>query len=102
MTADFWFGLAALPVASLCVAAGAWAVLGARRAWLKTHEALLFQRVKLAKDRVNPFGPKPDGPTYEKAANRLRDALLETPRLIAFGGLGWRIFIVRDSQPEAA
>ncbi|MDF2895716.1 MAG: hypothetical protein K0Q46_2502 [Rhodococcus erythropolis] len=95
---EFWAGVLVLPVAAVVGGLGFWLLVGARRAWVKTHEALLFQRVKLAKDRINPFGPKPDGTTYEKAANRLRDALLETPRLLAFGGLGWRIFVVRDSK----
>ncbi len=81
----------------------AWLLVAlARHIWAKTHWALMTT-VKLPK---NPYrlrlkgDPEDDRPEYIVAANKFRDALLESPKLHTFAGLGWRLILVRDSRSE--
>lgn len=93
---EFWIGLAVIPALAatflllqVLYAVSTWA-------WRRLHMAMLA-RIDLAPD---PFDLKnPDkGVTHRKAANRVRNALLESPRLFTFHGFGWLILLVRDSK----
>jgi hypothetical protein len=112
MTTAFWLGLAVLPAAALVFALAAWLLIAARKAWHSIHGHLLYNRVTLAADPRSVFNApwrrdriqgRAEEPTYEHAANRIRDALLQSPRLHVFIGLGWQIAIVRDYRdPDPA
>jgi hypothetical protein len=95
----FWLGLLAVPalLASILVL---WILYSlATKAWSKLHTALLY-KINLAKD-ANAFGQPHDKPhTYEKSANKIRDALLASPRFHTLTGLGWMIVFIRDSKTE--
>lgn len=82
----------------LAVLAGAGYLLAAlaRHIWGKTNEAFL-QKVDLRRNRINPF-EKDDRPEYLEAANAIRDALLESPHLRTFSGLGWMLIAVRNRR----
>lgn len=105
MSADFWIGLAALPTLAIVLAASAWLLVGARKAWHAIHTRLLWQRVELRADprpvHLAPWN-KTKGdresyePTYEREADRIRDALVRVPRMRLIAGFGWYIAIIRD------
>lgn len=99
MTPDYWIGLFSLPAfaAAACIV---WALLSsATWAWNKLHVRLLA-KVSLPANpvRVRLRGtPAPEPrPKYEDAANKIRDALLRSPRLYSALGLGWYVVLVRD------
>lgn len=101
----YWIGLLAFPVAVL-----AW--LGVRtlyalgtHVWAKWHTAII-QRVRL---RPNPVriqlrgtpAPPPRA-KYEDSANKIRDALIRSPRALFLFGLGWYVVIGREAKDEEA
>lgn len=109
MSGDFWIGLAALPAAGIVLATSAWLLVGARKAWHAMHTHLLWQRVELRADprpvRLAPWNKtkdaeKPYVPTYEREADRIRNALVHVPRMHIIAGLGWYVAIIRDFKHE--
>lgn len=103
---DYQWGLATLPIAlgglALAIAVSWLLVAVARHLWGKTHYSLMLS-VKIAKNRARlrlKGDPPDDRPEYLDAANKFRDALLESPRMHTFAGLGWRVVLVRDSRTE--
>lgn len=72
----------------------------ARHLWAKTHYALM-DSVDIAPNRQNPYrGAAQDKPEYLDSANKIRDALLESPRMYTVAGLGWRAVIVRETTTK--
>lgn len=78
MNAVFWLGIATLPALAIVLAAAAWLLVGARKAWHAIHTHLLWQRVELPPDskplRFAPWNrsaepEEPYRPTYEEEAN---------------------------------
>ena len=109
MTAGYWLGIATLPALAIVLAAAAWLLVGARKAWHAIHTHLLWQRVELRPDskplRFAPWnrGTEPEEPyrtTYEEEANRIRDALVHVPKMRLIAGLGWYLAIIRDFKDE--
>lgn len=103
---EYAWGIMTLPLAlgALALAAGiTWLLIAvARHLWAKTHYALMDTvklRRNLARIRLNGE-PEDDRPEYLDAANKFRDALLESPRMYTLGGLGWRLVLVRESRSD--
>lgn len=93
-----------LALGGLALAVGvAWLLIAvARHLWAKTHYALM-DTVKLRPNlaRIQFKGePEDDRPEYLDAANKFRDALLQSPRMYTLGGLGWRLVFVRESRTD--
>lgn len=93
-----------LSLAALALAVGvSWLLVAcARHLWGRTHYSLMMT-VKIAKNRARlrlKGDPPDERPEYLDAANKFRDALLESPRMTTFAGLGWRVLLVRDSRTE--
>lgn len=97
--ADYWLGMATIPALLVFAAAvyAAWA--GATRLWSKWHIALL-NRVDLARNPYR-FNAEGDGPEYIESANKVRDALLKSPRFWQIAGFGFILLIVRDWKEKS-
>jgi hypothetical protein len=93
---EFWIGLGIIPGLVVVYIAFGWLLTASRAVW-KAFDYRMLGRVVLAK-RVNPFSSEPK--PYEWAANRLRDALLESPRLYTARGFGWMVFLVRNVKDD--
>lgn len=108
MGASFWIGVAVIPAVAVIVAGAAWLAVGARKAWHSIHDHLLYQRVNLRADPLPvmaaPWNQRKTGkyvkpqPTYEREADRIRDALVKVPRMHTFAGFGWYIAVIRDFE----
>lgn len=105
---EYQWGLATLPIAigglAIAVGLGYLLISVARHLWGKTHYSLMLT-VKVAKNRARfrlKGSPPDDRPEYWDAANKFRDALLESPKMHSFAGLGWRVIVVRESRTEVA
>ena len=94
MSSEFWIGLALIPglaAAALLL----WLLYSlATWAWQNLHAAFLY-RVAMEKNPVRVFEDD-DRPEYLVQANKFRDAILTSPRLHVFTGLGWQVLFVRD------
>lgn len=93
-----------LAIAGLVLAAGlAWLLVAvARHLWAKTH-LWLMETFKLRTNHVRirlKGEPEDDRPEYLEAANKFRDALLESPRMYTLAGLGWRLVFVREMRTD--
>lgn len=107
MSEQFWIGIATIP--ALVIAALLLKVLYAlsTKIWDKLH----VRMITTAKIAANPVtvrfrgDPEPETkhPKYEKSANRMRDALLTSPKFYSFFGLGWYVIVgrdIKDAEPE--
>lgn len=102
----FNWGIASIPIgfgALVLLFAVAFLVFAiARHVWGMAHYALMGT-TKLARNRSRLHlrgEPADDSPEHLDAANQVRDALLESPRLHTFAGLGWRLVLFRDTRAE--
>lgn len=99
MTEGFWLGVAVLPLAAVVVCL-IWAVFGAASwAWSKLHRSLIV-KVQLKPDPIS-FEQLDDGDYEDRhtiAANRFRDALVASPKLWVFSGLGFAVCVARESR----
>jgi hypothetical protein len=106
VSGEFWAGLLALPALAAAVLV-LWALYAfASQAWERLHVRLM-ERIAIAPNlnSVYPFTKAPPAPRpkYEDGANKIRDALLASPRFYSAHGLGWIVLLVRDSKraPES-
>lgn len=100
---EFWIGLLIIPVLAL-LALLLWMALSlASWMWKRLHWAML-RRVDVDRNLYTlRFGASTDAPEkseYLDAANRFRDALLDTPRFHTLAGLGWMVLIVREQRRD--
>lgn len=101
MHEHFWVGLAVGPAILVVYIALIAAAIAVRRAWKRLHWRAI-ERVDLAKNRKRLFlrgqpDPDADKPEYLDAANKVRDALVVSPRLHTVSGFGWIVMLVRDT-----
>lgn len=101
---DFVWGVLTpfLALGGLALAAGAawFLIAAARHLWGQAHYALMGV-TKLRPNRARAIfkgEPEDDRPEYLDAANRFRDALLQSPRMYTVAGLGWRAVLVRETR----
>lgn len=91
---EYWTGVLT-PFAFIAGLLALWALYSlATWAWAKLHIALIA-RIDLSRNLIRVFGDD-DRRQYSVAAQKLVDALVESPRLHVFSGLGWQFVIVRD------
>lgn len=93
-----------LALAALATGAGLGWLLAAlaRRLWGATHYMLLG-RTTLARNRIRfrlKGEPEDDRREYQDAADRFRDALLDSPTMYTVAGLGWRVLFVRETRTD--
>jgi hypothetical protein len=104
MNGAFWLGYFTVPLLLLSFLVLWGAYSAASWLWNKLHIAWCA-KVTLAKNKARPpFLEGTEGPPvkveYLDAANVIRNALLESPKLYSMQGLGWHILLVRDSKGE--
>lgn len=99
MIEGFWLGVAALPIAAAAICLG-WVAFGVTSwAWSKLHQSLVV-KVRLQPDPIS-FEQLEDGDFQDRhaaLANKFRDALLASPKLWVFSGLGFSVCVVRESR----
>lgn len=107
MSIDFLMGLALIPALfGLFIALKVLYALSTK-AWWKLH----VRMITTVPMKANPIAvrfrgdpaPETSYPKYEKSANRMRDALLTSPKFYSFFGLGWYIIVgrdIKDAEPE--
>jgi hypothetical protein len=99
MSGEFWAGVLTIPILAAAWFLISWLHAKAQRAWVSAHQRLiskidLRENPRAIRFRGDP-APEPR-PKYEDTANRMRDALLQSPRLYSGYGLGWMLIICRD------
>ena len=93
-----------IAIGGLALALGAaWLLVAAARIlWSKVDYAFM-SKVTLRRNRVAlrfKGEPEDDRPEYLEAANKFRDALLQSPKVYTLLGFSWRILIVREIHDE--
>lgn len=88
-------------IAGLALALGLTYLMLRLGGWLnqKIHYHFV-ETIELEKNRVNPFDEKPVRPEFEDSANRLRDALLISPKLTLIRIFGRIILVARDYEEK--
>lgn len=99
MDAEFWIGIAVLPLGVVAFILLRLLYAWSTTLWGKLHLRLI-QRIELPQNPVTftfrGEEPKPKRVEYEDAANKMRDAMLLSPRILTFFGLGWYVVAGRD------
>lgn len=96
---EYWLGVLT-PFALICglaIACGLAYALFRLGDWLneKTH-GHFAEKITVQKNLADPFRTKPKRPEYLDQANKFRDALLRSPRMLLFRAFGLLVIVIRD------
>lgn len=100
---EYWLGFVTpfVGIAGFALALGAAYLLVRAADWLNSriHEHLV-EKITIKKNLADPFGTRPERPEHYDKATKLRDALLESPKLWLIRGFGFMVLLVRDYREK--
>lgn len=88
-------------VALVVVAVIGYLLLALGRILWNRVDVAMMERITLADNRVNPFVKDTRHPK-EDSANKLRDALMESPKLTVLRGFGRVVIIARNTKENGS